>query len=278
MQWNFPETAAKLQLSEIEISKLAGVIELLYKSRVHYLDSLFGSIIAEVRNAGLLDQSLIVFTADHGEILYREHSPFKWVHGNVLLPDVLNVPLIIHAPMLKNESRRWDNVTRSIDVFPTMAGLSGIPSPVAHGVEGIDVTPALIGRGEVPDLLAHSHTTVPMTARWLRKKRKDWTMLQYLFPMEEEVGVVWTSIRHEDEFFRWRHIGDGRWDFETFDLVRDPTARQNLFDEDNPKHRNMAERLVEYKALLVENFGNDGQQRPSRTEEEQRLRALGYIQ
>ena len=55
----------------------------------------------------------------------------------------------------------WDEVTRSIDLFPTLLGLSGIAMPGSSGVEGVDLSPALRGRQQAPELLAYSHTAPP---------------------------------------------------------------------------------------------------------------------
>ena len=60
------------------------------------------------------------------EVLDRENALFKWTHGLQLVPEVLGVLFILYAPTAGLERGRVEQVTRSIDVFATLAGLSGI--------------------------------------------------------------------------------------------------------------------------------------------------------
>ncbi len=270
LQWNFPETVAGLQLSAEDVSRLSEVVELLYKSRVHVLDTLFGGLMGQISRHQLSGESLVAFTADHGEVLYREHLPFKWVHGLQLAPEVLNVPLMIHSPFLGLDNRTWADVTRSIDLFPTMLGLSGLAMPAAHDVEGVDLAPALAGQQEAPALLAFSHTAVP-------KEHPEWTLRTSLFPARE-FGVIWTSVREESDFYKLRYFGGDVWGFEVFDLEHDPAASQSSFDAGNPKHRRMAKKLRDYKSLLRGGYTLDPERRLALEDETSLLRSLGYVE
>ncbi len=62
------------------------VVELLNKSTLFDPDSLFGSVVETIRDHGLFDDAAIVFTADHGEVLYRKNARFQWSHGFQLAP------------------------------------------------------------------------------------------------------------------------------------------------------------------------------------------------
>src|SRR6185436_9791937 len=83
----FPDTVKRLGLSEEDITKMASVVERLYRSNVADLDTVFGQVVDAIRSRGLLPESLIVFTADHGEALYRANVPFKWAHSGQLAPE-----------------------------------------------------------------------------------------------------------------------------------------------------------------------------------------------
>lgn len=181
LQWNFPETIERLDLSENEVLRLAQIIELVYKSGINYLDSLFGTILGKLSLYGVLDESLVVFTADHGETLYRKDRLFKWTHGLTLTPDVQNVPLIIRSPNPEVKPGTYAKVTRSIDVFPTVVGLSGFTIPPRENVKGIDLSPVLRGRQTPPELSAYSHGTV---ATLPLSQKKTWTLHQKYFPLE----------------------------------------------------------------------------------------------
>src|SRR5262249_20754945 len=70
LSYHFDETVKRLGLAPQDVSKMAAVLEVAYKSCVHRLDDRFGATISAIQKAGIFDQSLVVFTADHGEILY----------------------------------------------------------------------------------------------------------------------------------------------------------------------------------------------------------------
>lgn len=79
--YDFDRTVESLQLSRRQVDKVANVVELLYKAGIFEIDALFGAVVQEIDSRALLPESIIVFTADHGEAFYREGSPFKWSHS-----------------------------------------------------------------------------------------------------------------------------------------------------------------------------------------------------
>jgi len=280
LQWNFPETIERLGFSESEVLRLAKILELVYKSRIHTLDILFGSLLKKLSFFGVLDESLVVFTADHGETLYREDRLFKWTHGHTLMPEVLNVPLIIRSPNPEVKPGTYEKVTRSIDVFPTIVGLSGISMPPGENVKGVDLSPVLTGRQPPPELSAYSHGTVATEPLWLWKAL---TLSQKYFP-QEGVERIWVSIKEKNTVFKLRSFGDTTWGVEAFDLESDPAATKDFFNSNDPKHREMERNLRNYKALLVEKYNefihsNEMKQKQLIPREDQlkALKSLGYI-
>ena len=107
LSFDFPNAAPRLGLTGQRLEEFAAVLELAYKSNVFYLDQLFGEIVDAIDGAGLVEESLITFVADHGEILYRDNAHFQWTHGLQLAPEVLTVPAFLLAPGLL-EPRRYE--------------------------------------------------------------------------------------------------------------------------------------------------------------------------
>lgn len=274
-QYDLGRTIERFALGSDDVLRIARLEELLYKANVCWLDKLFGDVVREIEARDLLDETLIVFTADHGEVLYRDNALFNWTHGQALAPEVLSVPLIVFAPGLAGRAGTYEGVSRSIDVFPTLLGLSGLPVPADRGIEGVDLSPALAGRRAPPDLLAFSHTTIPMDGSEESEGYAE-TLRGSLFP-EETVGSVWVAVRQRDSVFKWRHLGNEVWGFEVFDLARDPTERRNLYDPGDPLHRDMARRLVAYKELLVGSYAAEREDAVSQDEKRRLLKSLGYL-
>lgn len=280
---NLPRAVEQLGLSPADLEALVRVVELLYASNVSRLDAMFGAVVAAIDARGLRGGSLIAFTADHGEVLFRETAPFQWSHAMQLAPEVLTVPLLIRGPGLDAGSE-YPGVTRSIDVFPTLAGLAGIALPAGAGPQGADLSAALLGRAPAPELVARSHSTVLLHSVFERmvapETRDIWERMRELFPDDgaERIGV---AMREGDRFYKYRWNGHGAWAVELYDLQRDPEERRNLYDPSDPAQRAMAENLLAYKAQLVAAYdgarAGERERRLPEPEETRILLDLGYL-
>jgi hypothetical protein len=96
----------------------------IYDSTITYLDSHISTLISYLKEQGLYDQSLIVFTAPHGEILANPTLPY---HHFILSAETLHVPLIVKPPKQIKYARgaRVNGVFDLIDLFPTIMDIQG---------------------------------------------------------------------------------------------------------------------------------------------------------
>jgi arylsulfatase A-like enzyme len=136
----------------------------LYDAEVRHLDAGLADLFAQLRRQGLLENAMIVVTADHGEEFF-EHG--KYGHGQSLYEEVLRVPLLIRTA---TQDRRFDvhEVVSLIDVAPTLLHGAGISPPSSFEGRSLDLeptaswiqrsrelfglTPAAAGFGELYDL------------------------------------------------------------------------------------------------------------------------------
>jgi arylsulfatase A-like enzyme len=273
---DFPGSVARLGLSEEEIRELAGVLELLYRSNIAFLDRWLGGVLDALEHAGLLDESLIAFTADHGEVLQREGVLFPWSHGFELAPEELTAPWIVRLPAGVRVEASYEGVTRSIDVLPTLAGLAGfaLAATESNPGMGVDLTAAILGRSKAPALPAFSHTTI-VHEQWASNVQNAKQWLQYHQGVSNSKS--WVALRQGDDFFRLRFDGKA-WGTQLFDLARDPSASHDRFDPSNARHREAETRLLEYQERLEQAWKSAGVEASTDAEAEQRLRALGYIE
>jgi len=273
LEWNFPETALELGLDEADVARLGRVLELCYRIGVHKLDGWFGGVLEEIRDHGLEDQAVVVLTTDHGEILYRENALFHWAHGKQLAPEVFNIPLIVRGPGAAVLPGRYEGLSRSIDLHPTLLGLSGIAAD--ENVDGVDLSAALRGGDPPSGLRALSHTTVITNVRY--RKTPGMTLRDGHFPASDP-RTIWVMIRDGDLAFKWRSTMGTAWKFEAFDWTNDPGETNDLFDPSNPDHVRMTEELALYKDLLVQAYPGAAEEAGLSEEEMlEALRALGYV-
>ncbi len=131
LQW-IKDVIGLLEKTEQDImSWLRGVVDFryplaAYRSTVTYLDSRIHSLVTYLKEQDLYDQSLIIFTAPHGEILDDPRLPY---HHLLLTPDTLHVPLIMKLPEHKGvqHGARIDGVIDLIDIFPTIMDVLRLP-------------------------------------------------------------------------------------------------------------------------------------------------------
>lgn len=275
LSFDYPRTLERLRQAGLSRETLTSLIDALYASRIHHLDTLFGGVIDALRDANLLDESLIAFTADHGEVLSRDNALFRWNHGFALAPEALGVPWLLHAPGLA--PGRHAPVTRSIDVYPTLAGLAGLDLAAHTEVTGVDLAPVLRGERVAQDLPAFSQTS--FIPRFNFPRTASWQVYRNFYP-RSEMDLVWVGLRRGDQVFRWRNLGDERFGALAYDLAKDPGETHDLFDPGNPVHVAAREELIEYKRLLELGYAEDvesGDTLVNPADETQLLRSLGYV-
>lgn len=104
-----------------------------YDAAIQYVDDFFGDLIDHLGSLDLLDNTLIIFTADHGEE-FGEHGR---VGHKQLYNELLHVPLIIRVPGVSGG--RFSSLVRSVDIFPTIFSVSGIN--FKHPIHGVPLFP-----------------------------------------------------------------------------------------------------------------------------------------
>ncbi|ARP96793.1 sulfatase-like hydrolase/transferase [Bordetella genomosp. 13] len=116
-----------------------------YQGLIHQLDDHLGRLFDYMEGAGRMDDTLIVFTADHGDFL-GDH----WLGEKELFYDtVQRVPFIVMDPGREADATRGqalDDMVESVDLVPTVLQALDMPVPT-HRIEGRALQTLLHGRG-----------------------------------------------------------------------------------------------------------------------------------
>lgn len=117
-----------------------------YYAHIAALDDMIGKVIDNLKKTGQFDNTIIVFTSDHGDLLgshgaYKKQQPYE---------ESARVPMLYHIPeKLKITKGERDALMNSEDIMPTLLGLCGINIP--DSVEGKNYRGYLEGKEQVGD-------------------------------------------------------------------------------------------------------------------------------
>jgi arylsulfatase A-like enzyme len=118
----------------------------MYHRLTESVDAQIGRVLSALEKAGLEDNTIIIFTSDHGDM--------NGAHGltgkNVMFEECQRVPLIIAGKGIKrNYVDKTTLVCNGLDFLPTICDLVGIECP--KGLSGISLKPYLTGKGQKPE-------------------------------------------------------------------------------------------------------------------------------
>jgi arylsulfatase A-like enzyme len=172
----------------------------LYDSGLAYIDQQVSALLGYLESEGLLDQTIVVVTSDHGESLY-EHG---LVGHSSLYDHDLKVPLVIAAPLGAARGRRVGAQVRSVDIAPTLAELAGLP----------------------PFAVADGKSLVPFLRGEAAPARDAWS-----YALSTTRGVSLRTAGRRKLIAQDTIFDPFRGGFEVYDLRRDPGELRNLSAE-----------------------------------------------
>ncbi len=146
-----------------------------YDGEIAYMDAAIRVLFAALEAKGIMDETLIVITSDHGETLY-DHDCYFDHHG--LYDCTLHVPLIIRYPGHVPAGKRVGGYAQHYDLVPTILELAGIESEIRF--DGRSLLP--MARGEVP---SHQPEFYITECTWMRKhgwRTPQWKLIEALEP------------------------------------------------------------------------------------------------
>lgn len=128
--------------NEYKTKKLINDWMRVYYAMIANLDWNFGKIITAIENAKITDNTIIIFTSDHGE-MFGAHGRMK---KNIFYEESVRVPFLIQWENNLPSGEVSDLLISTVDIMPTILGLIGIEKP--KDVEGLDLSEVLIGKDD----------------------------------------------------------------------------------------------------------------------------------
>ncbi|MCX7048334.1 MAG: sulfatase [Candidatus Sumerlaeota bacterium] len=186
-----------------------------YYSHLAALDDCVGEITRTLVECGLDENTILVFTSDHGDMLgsHGQRNKQQPYDESILVPFLLRYPAA-----LGRQGRAIDMLLNTPDIMPTLLGLSGVAIP--KSVEGKDYSGVLLGKRK-PETEAALITCPSPFGQWIRKNG----------------GKEYRGVRTR----RYTYARDLKGPWLLFDNQTDPYQLNNLCG--NPEHRDMQAKL-----------------------------------
>ena len=201
--WNYEDTPEEAPMPTAKADELRRA----YLAAVTYADRMVGELLSDLEGQGLADNTIVVLWSDHGWKI-ADHN--AWAKHSTADIDI-KIPMMIRVPGTTTGGTRSGAFVEAVDIYPTLAELTGLPTP--DNLEGLSFVPLLAS----PD--------------------RDWkeaAFSQYGRNMRSEArgygrGTGYTVRTETYRYTAWKREQNGETVAEElYDLTRDPNESTNV--------------------------------------------------
>jgi len=219
-----------------------------YDGLIAFYDELTGSLVRELKDMGLYENTVIVITADHGEAFF-EHG--RSTHGHYMYEEIVHIPLMMIFPSRQGKGTAFDGLVQHIDLMPTVLDALGAEMP--EEIDGKSFLGVLESGGDVMDRIAYSE-------------------------LQDREGGKFFAVREEDHKLVVNDL-PGHRSVELYNIAEDPAERHDIADAEPSETARMSKILEDYRAA-GRGAGKEANTRkikltPAFIED---LKSLGYMQ
>jgi arylsulfatase len=185
----------------------------LYDGKIHYVDRYVGMILDRLRSLGLEDDTYVVLTSDHGEMLYSHPDDFLTFDHRSLYDPVLHIPLIVAGPEIpKGEVN--PGLASNLDTAPTVLDLAG--AQALDDAEGHSLAPLIEGKVKSANEYVFAEEDVEIPERSVRSLdykliRNLWTGEEQLFALRSDPGELHDVAKANPEVVKQLDVPLDAW-------------------------------------------------------------------
>jgi arylsulfatase A-like enzyme len=221
----------------------------LYDMEIKFVDEQVGTLLKMIKEYNIIDNTLIILTADHGESLIEHNEYFD--HGSYLYDVCLKIPLIIKFPHNELIGKVRNLMVQSIDIMPTI--LDFLKIQLRNELQGKSLMPIILNKKMSTIPFSYSESDAVLSERFGERLRA-----------------------YREENWKLIYASDGVMaESELYNKADDPYETKNVIDE----NKELAERLKEKLLLLLKNHPEkkfEGAHMPDE-ETKEKLKSLGYL-
>ena len=219
----------------------------LYDGQIRFIDDSIKKIISTLKQQNMLENTVLIVTADHGEELW-DHGNIE--HGHSLYNELLHVPLIFAGKKFKH--KEIETPVSLIDLFPTVLDLTNIKTkkftPAGSSLLKLRSRP-VFATGTL--YLDEKYSVIKAGLTWIFNSGKNKNKMRLLGPSSEEK-------------------------YELFDLNSDPFEKRNFYSEESAAFSKLKKELDKFIKLALPSQGRKISIEKEKKIKEQ-LKSLGYL-
>jgi arylsulfatase A-like enzyme len=228
-----------------------------YDNSIRWVDSLLGHLFRSLEELGLRENTLVVFSSDHGEA-FGEHGGEG--HARNVYGEVTQTPLILSFPFRLDPGIVVEARSENVDLWPTVLDMLNLPA-----------LPDADGRSMLPEIVAASRGETPAEGE------DDGLAFA-------QIDQAWGKTKQQPQ--PMVAVNQGRWRLmfragypertELYDKLADPREQRNLVEELPEVTERLKERAVAYLNSPPPPWGEDTPSIEIDEMQLNQLRALGY--
>lgn len=249
MDWEKPGVGyARVRMEHPDPDEFLDPMRHAYNLEIAYMDKYLGGLIAGLKERGLYEKTLIVFTADHGEEFFDHEG---WWHGQTLYDELVKIPLVAKLPGNRLAGTVNTDLARHIDVGPTFLHFAGASKPEAMAGQ------SFFGEG---DAMTNSG-------------------IGYIYAESDFEGNDLQAVRTKDaKIIRANEDNPrGHAPIEFYDMAADPSEQNNIAGQGDVREPTLFGVMEEMQAHITENAAEPALVEKTDEELMEQMKALGYM-
>lgn len=211
---------------------------------ISLVDYEIGRLLDFLNKKGISDNTLVVFTSDHGDYMGEHGLVTK---SPALYDCLVRIPMIFRWPEQIDSDRRDNRFASAVDLLPTLVSAAGLEYP--DQVEGINLLPYLTDHGKKGEIreVAYSEYGIPGEPyNQFRLKEEGISKKVFVNPYTDKLPWEANPVALAGRIrmvrnHKWKYIEEEGGTCELYDLVNDPHELVNLWDE--PVFQDIQEKL-----------------------------------
>lgn len=235
------------------------ILRSVYDAQLSYLDFMITSLFAFLKSKSLWDNSMIIVTSDHGDLI-GEHGLVH--HSYAVYDELIRVPLMVKLPGEQDNGKVNDYLVSSIDIFPAVMDMVGIEDYRAN--EQLQGQNLFVNTDPMERAYVYAECERPKNEFAETYPGFDFSVYdrQLLAIRSKKYKYIWASDN--------RH--------EMFDLENDPSEQHNIINTMPVLADNLRSKLFDwYNSYEKAPCGEGSEEVAVDSEVRQRLQALGYF-